>query len=1017
MRRQRERPPRPRARRRRRRARRQEAARKPAEAAKKASEAAAKKLTAAESAPKKPAPTELAALKKDATSTAKATKDAQAKADAAAKKLQAAEEDVAAKAKAAEDAMAKANAAAKAEKKPEPYSADALKKNQLQANEVKNAFDGASARRKEDLSKLLGVDGSAKPNDIARELDADRQYTQLAGDPKNQATLAQLGIKDGKDLLKLGDRLEGQMNRKDGARRADDADFSQVKDTAALERILKGVGETRSGDAKKALTNDTFVSLVAGGASPADAKANYENLEKLGYQPSDIAALARNSANQKDFAAALKSVSTLADPKASTADKIAAAIELGDTAKNLIPPAKLEGVLGKALKGLPSAKAAVDAIGKFTDPKATSLEKAQAALALAKEVKGLAGDVFPQVADRLRKLDGTFRAAGAAMTLLDPKASVKDKALAAAQLAAELPDLKGDLSKLKDVFTRAGVADPEAIVREGDDLAQLARRGIDPALATRAQPRRSSTSSPRSRARPGPEELEKVMKNVTDKAALDKLVTQLSGLDAAGTKNAVAALATLEKPLLNEVLKDPKLGTQLTEIASKLGPDAGKQLGTALKGLDKAGAESLLKLGAAMDPDQFAKTLADPTAAENLAKTLGKLDPKSVDGLVKIAADMDADGLKTLLKFSAVAPKEALETGIRTLGPILEKGGGRLLGKALGALDAIVAKLGVELTGDVAVKVFKSLVKIAPVAGAVPNVIDAAKYTQESAELRSKNKDLGFLALVGAGLNTADAAFGIIADATGVGVLADIGGSIAFSVAELALDIGFSNEKAKMLKNPDGYQAPDWVKAVNLVGAVATAPAGVTALVGYYGLDGTKDLAMWAVEKGGELAKKAWDALKQIGGPVVEYVGEAVSKLKDLGEAGVDALKYIAENPGELGQAAVDAALGGLKDLGEAGVHALSELAKANAELAKAAVGALEDVGEAGVEALKDLAQVNEQLAELTVGALKNLAEGGLDVAKDALGGLADLGGAAADFAGDALGALGSVVSKLNPFD
>jgi hypothetical protein len=92
----------------------------------------------------------------------------------------------------------------------------------------------------------------------------------------------------------------------------------------------------------------------------------------------------------------------------------------------------------------------------------------------------------------------------------------------------------------------------------------------------------------------------------------------------------------------------------------------------------------------------------------------------------------------------------------------------------------------------------------------------------------------------------------------------------------------------------------------------------------------------------------------------------------------------------------------------------------------KEILSALKDLGAAGVDALKDLATVGGQLAEAAVGKLNDLAKAGVDAAKGALEGLAELGGEVGRLAGDAFDAvkhatggdinIGPVHVDVNPF-
>ncbi|ADO74871.1 hypothetical protein [Stigmatella aurantiaca] len=334
-------------------------------------------------------------------------------------------------------------------------------------------------------------------------------------------------------------------------------------------------------------------------------------LDKLGIQDNKLAQLAPN----KDALAAL---GKLTSKESSVADKASAALELANSAGEIFKPEELKGVLGKVLNGLPAGAKLADAVGAFTDPSKTGIDKAKATMELASALKEFAGKEFPALANDLRKLDGTFRAAGAAIPLVDPKASPQEKALAAAQLAAEIPDLKKDLTAFKNVLQRSGVDNAGATVDQAARLSTV--KGLDPSLAQKLTP------------------------------------DQLKGLE---------------------------------EIATKVGPD---NLQGVLEGIqDPKALEGLVgKLGK-----------LDDAAGQRLLKSL-KLDDAGADLIGKLAKDMDPDGLKMLLKFTDGVDGTLLKTGLAGLKPLLEQGGGKLVGKGLKLLDSTLGKMGVEVTAEVA---------------------------------------------------------------------------------------------------------------------------------------------------------------------------------------------------------------------------------------------------------------------------------------------------------------------------
>lgn len=950
-----------------------EQAKRAAEAARKAAEAAqAKAAKAAEAAKKSKGPdkAEAAEAAQKAQKAAKAAQAAQAKAD---KALQESEERVARMAKVAEDTMRDSNAAAqKAGANAPTYSDQAISQSGAQVSEVRNAFEGAG-RRREDVAQALGIRPSTDTNAIQRGLEAARQFDTLDNDPKTAAVLDDLDIRDGADLQAMGQRLAREMNG--GAARSDDLPLHAVSDKASLAKVIASAGAAQTdAQTREALSNPGTATLIAHGADAAKAAEQTSNLAAAGYTAEKIADLAKTiDGDQAKFQAVIDNVSVLGDPDASTEDKLKAAVDLGDSTKKLLPPGALEGVLGRTLDGVKNVKDTIESIQTLTNPDASGVEKAQAGLTLANNVKDFAGDALPALADKLEGLDGPLKIAGAALTLVDPDASVKDKAIAGAELVSALPDLKGDLTKLKDVFTRAGVEGADQVVRAGNDLATLASRGMDPEAAAKL-PAGQLQQMTELAAKTDGETFGAMVRNVTDPNQLQTLVTDLNKLPAEEASRAVSTISALDPSVVSRTLSDPQLGPQLLSVASKVEGDTAKFVGDALKGASSKDTAAFLRVASGMGNEALTTVLASSDDARSFASMVGKLDPANLEDFAKAAGSMDAGALRTIARFGGAAPASALNE----LAPVLAKvAGNDLVAKALGAFGKVLDVMNVSMTADIATKAIKGFTKMLPLVGAAAAVYDTGRFALEANEMRGKQNDLAMLASTGMKINAIDTVLNLI---PGIG---DVAG-IATGLGALAVDIGYSAEKAKFEADPEGYQAPDWMKAVNIGAAVAAGPAGVAELVAVYGPKDAAELGLWAVGKGGELAKAAWDVIKDASGPLGEVALEAVETLKGLGEAGADALKYVATSPGRLGAAAAEAAVSGLKDLGEAGVEALQDVAAFGGDAAEFAVNGLKDLGEEGVEA-----------------------------AKAALGTLADLGGAVGSLAGDALG----VLKKLNPLN
>jgi len=631
-------------------------------------------------------------------------------------------------------------------------------------------------------------------------------------------------------------------------------------------------------------------------------------LEKLGVQDNKLAKLATNSE-------ALKALGELTGKDTSPVDRAKAALELASATGEIFKPEDLKGVLNTALNGLPAGAKLAETISTFMDPEKGPIDKAKASLEMASALREFAGKEFPKLANDLRKLDGTFKAVGAAITLMDPEASVKDKALAAAQLAVEIPDLGKDLAAFKGVLEQLGVKNAAEVVEQA--AAEAAVKGLAPELASKLTPQQLEGLKELA-TKVGPEELEKVLGGINDPKALDALTGQLGKLDPAAGKRLLSALGDMEHTAL-------------------------------------------------------AKTLTDPKTVEQLGSLATKLDDEAMGHIAKMAKDMDADMLRTFLKFTDGVPADLLNTGIKGLGPALAEGGGKLVGKTLKMLDDVLGKMGVTVGKEVAEKVFKNLAKIIPVAGAVPGLIDAAKYGQEAAELRDKNKDLGFFALLGANLNGADAVVGTVLSATGVGAGVDLAVGALFGVAELALDLAFDAEKKKFEANPEGYQAPDWMKAVNLAGAALMGPAGAVQLGAYYGPEGAAQLAQWGIEKG---AKGAVDLAKTMGVETAELAGDGLKGTA----AFIRQMADVVRNPSKYGEAAANAARDAFNTAMEKG----GEIA---AEAKKALTGVIDEakkLGQKGLETLQFIAQNPGEAAKMAVDGIKSVIDSGVDLATEA---------------------------------
>ncbi len=1067
-----------------------EAARKAAEAARKAAEAAKKEAQAAKAAAKKE---QRPAEQKKADATAKAAEQKAAdavKADKAAQeKLQKAQEQVVLTAKRATGAMERANRIAEKEGLKPAFAKKEAKAAAPTRNEFASAFEGT--RRKDDLERLTGTKAPSA-GELEATLKADKKYEELAGNTEHRAALEQLGIKNGQDLIKLGDRLEGQIQKGSGPSKGD-ADLTKVE-PKALEKILTATAETRKDeDLKKIMSDPHFAKELSAGTSPKEAKESTEIKQALKLSEHEMTNISRNQ-NARNAARTLTQGLIGQDPKPNAFMMGNAVLTLAGQHSNVIRPERLREMLGsdkmnKYFGQLPNGNSFLGAAGAIANPDASPAAKAKAIFGAVNGLRGMAGanDRLAPLADEFRKMDGSFRAIGNALTILDPNAKLEDQILAGAQIAGDFPGLVRDGKEFIQLLRENGVRDPEGLMKksialENRTVAQLPDEVKDKLGAPGSPDRaRRLAALTELEARNIPiKDLGPALSKLSTPDALDNAVSQIkNGTTPEQAKKYFATIGALDPKVATEALEDPRVAERLKNLSDKLpldlqtdqlkgvlgavrskeGLDALTSKLDEVAKTDPKQANRLAKVLKGMDPQQLDKVLSNVDGAgqalDDLAKMAGKLDDAGADNLAKVIKNMDPGSLKAFTSMAGTVPQDLRDKSLKLLTPVLEKTDSRIVGMAFKALDAVLGKMGVPLTTEAAEKIFKGLSKMIPAVGAIPGAVDTVKLGKEAAELHGQNKDLGYLALVGSKLNAIDTVGGIVLSATGVGAAVDLGVGAAFGIAELALDLGLHHEKAKMVEakqKGEEYEAPGWVKAVNLFAAAATSPAGAIDYVAYMGPKKAFEDAKWALEQGGKLADKAWDVIKAAGGKLAEFAGEAVEALKNAGEWGVDKLEDLAGGVGDLAEAAKEQAQEALKDMarlpGEAakkaaeainraldsgaewakdaatellkdGVGAMKDVARLWADGmsagAKAVVDNLENLGEEAVETLKDLSSAGGELAEYTVGKLKNLAENGVEAAKDALGTLKDLGGKAGELAEDALGGLGELARKLDP--
>lgn len=651
---------------------------------------------------------------------------------------------------------------------------------------------------------------------------------------------------------------------------------------------------------------------------------------------------------------ALGAASTLADPEASAADKASAALTLVDSIGELAPQ-ELGEALRPYLATLPAASQLIDSIETFLDPEASALEKAEATLDLAVAVRDSVGEAFPELAQRLRATESFSRSLAAGLTLLDPDASLQDRAAAAVELAANVPSLAGDARAIGDFLRGQGVPDAEAVRAAIDELP----------IADRL-----------------PESL---------RDSLDPEV--------------VADLTAEQADELTRLAADPELAESLATTLGRLhDPQAVGALLDSLDQLDDSGARKALleTLGGLQDgvaDELLTSTIDGRPAAEALGDLMERLGPEGRESFAKLVKDFDKGALEIALRFTDGVGDDVLESTLR----VLDDADSRQVATALKALDGILSRAGVALTGEIAETVLRGLTKIIPIAGAAPAGYDAVRLGGIAADT-SLPPGIRFLALQGTKLNAVDAGLSLaepfIAEFFGIPVAADI----AIGIAELGIDLVVTDQLNRYEADPEGYQAPDWLGALNVALAAAQGPQGVAELALIYGPNGAVDLAGQTARFGGDAAIHAAEVSAEL---TAQGIGEGLHYTAE----GLHLLADIVRNPSKYGEAAVE--------LGQQAVAQLSELAQGAGELAQQAaeelgnlVSDLKDLGAEGIEALGWIATHPGEAAEQAISALSDLAERGIELGTAAGRAMAEGALTALGAARDALGAAGRAAEE-----
>lgn len=120
--------------------------------------------------------------------------------------------------------------------------------------------------------------------EIARNLEADRQYAALASKPENTEALTQLGIRDGESLQQFGNRVKDAGAVENGADTLAELRLRELDDPQVVAGIIQAAGASLEGSAARMLQDPNFAQAVASGGNPREAATEFEGLNALEEQ-------------------------------------------------------------------------------------------------------------------------------------------------------------------------------------------------------------------------------------------------------------------------------------------------------------------------------------------------------------------------------------------------------------------------------------------------------------------------------------------------------------------------------------------------------------------------------------------------------------------------------------------------------------------------------------------------------------------------------------------------------------
>lgn len=336
------------------------------------------------------------------------------------------------------------------------------------------------------------------------------------------------------------------------------------------------------------------------------------------------------------------------------------------------------------------------------------------------------------------------------------------------------------------------------------------------------------------------------------------------------------------------------------------------QVGSAVDEAADLGRQAVDAVNSRID-DVAQRLNISPQNAEKLKTMVRNLGPEGVENVIGMMDRVGREFADTMVAVLDNMPKSAISalassSTASNLVADTMKASGQMLQKM---------KVPARALAGLAPKLAKNFMKTIPALGGAVSAYDAARLGsialtgQDLGGRQYEDPNVRALALLGAGINTADTALAIT-EALGVGNVAlpaQIGLAGAGLVVDIAVDYfdehGMPPEMASTIRRGAAVAAGGSLIAAPFTGGGSLAISG--ALANIYGTD------------------------------------VLVDELKDMGREGVEALKGLAVAGGELAGEALD----GLTSMGTAGAQALRDMATAGGDMAMDALKNLQDMGSA----------------------------------------------------------------------